>query len=401
MKICFVCNEYPPSRHGGIGAFVQILGRALVRSGHSVRVIGIHDRADLPETRESDQGVDVWRLRSSGGRIAWLRARYELYQQISRWAKDGEIDLVEVPDYGGFAAGWPRLPVPVIARLHGSSTYFASEMGWQVDPVLRIAEQWSLHRTDFCCSCSKYTAERTISILAPRLRVDTVLHNGIESVGADPTLVKSRCQVVFSGTLTPKKGIASLVDAWPTVQIACPEAQLHICGSDGRMMSGQATSAYIVAKLGPLLGKTVYYHGFLPRERVLDMLRTARVAVFPSFSEAFALAPIEAMARGCATIFTKLSSGPELIEDEQTGLLVDPHRPQEISDALIRVMQDDQLAARLGAQARKHIEAELCIKAIVKKNIRFYESCNARFRPEKTLRQATIPSHVFNTDRIS
>ena len=167
------------------------------------------------------------------------------------------------------------------------------------------------------------------------------------------------------------------------------------------MSSGQATSAYIAAKLGSLLGKTVHYHGFLPRERVLDMLRTARVAVFPSFSEAFALAPIEAMARGCATIFTKLSSGPELIEDGQTGLLVGPHQPQEISDALIRVLRDDHLAARLGAQARKHVEAELCIKAIVTKNISFYESCNARFRPEKTLRQATIPSHVFNTNRIS
>jgi glycosyltransferase involved in cell wall biosynthesis len=401
MKICFVCNEYPPSRHGGIGTFTQILGRELVRSGHSVRVIGFYSSDDPKETYESDQGVEIWRLPEREGPMEWLRTRFDLYRQVSQWARKGEIDLVDVPDYGGVSAGWPRLPVPVISRLHGSSTYFASEMGWRVDPVMRMAEQWSLRRANFCCSCSKYTAERTISTLAPRLRVDAVLHNGIESVGADPTLVKSRCQVVFSGTLTPKKGIASLVDAWPAVQIACPEAQLHICGSDGRMSSGQATSAYIVAKLGSLLGKTVHYHGFLPRERVLDMLRTAPVAVFPSFSEAFALAPIEAMARGCATIFTKLSSGPELIEDGQTGLLVDPNQPQEISDALIRVLRDDQLAARLGAQARKHVGAELCIKAIVTKNIRFYESCNARFRPEKTLRQATTPSHVFNTNRIS
>jgi glycosyltransferase involved in cell wall biosynthesis len=401
MKICFVCNEYPPSRHGGIGVFVQILGRALVRSGHSVRVVGIHDRADLAETRESDQGVEVWRLRSSSGHTAWLRARYKLYQQISQWAKDGDMDLVEVPDYGGLAAGWPRLPVPVIARLHGSSTYFASEMGWRVDPAMRIAEQWSLHRADFCCSCSKYTAERTISILAPRLRVDTVLHNGIESVGVDPTLFKSRCQVVFSGTLTPKKGIVSLVDAWPRVQIACPEAQLHICGSDGRMTSGQATSAYIADKLGCLLGKSVHYHGFQPRERVLEMLETSGIAVFPSFSEAFALAPMEAMARGCATIFTKLSSGPELINDGYTGLLVDPRQPTEVSDALIRLLQNPELAARLGAQARTHIETDLSIESIVTKNESFYESCRARFRPEKAFRHAVAPSHVYNPDRTS
>jgi glycosyltransferase involved in cell wall biosynthesis len=401
MKICFVCNEYPPSRHGGIGVFVQILGHALVANGHSVRVVSIQDRADLPETRESDQGVDVWRLRLHRGRSAWLRARYDVYRQISRWAKAGEIELVEVPDFGGLAAGWPALPVPVISRLHGSSTYFASEMGWRVDPAMRFAEQWSLHRADFCCSCSKYTAERTIATLAPRLRVDAVLHNGIESVCVDPTLVKSRCQVVFAGTLTPKKGIAALVDAWPTVQIACPEAQLHICGSDGRLTSGQATSAYIAQKLGGLFGKSVHYHGFQPRERVLEMLRTSCIAVFPSFSEAFALAPMEAMARGCATIFTKLSSGPELIEDGYTGLLVDPHQPKEVSDALIRLLQNPGLAARLGAQARTHIEADLSIKKMVAKNESFYTSCYARFRSEKVFRRGPAPSHVYNTDRIS
>jgi glycosyltransferase involved in cell wall biosynthesis len=401
MKICFACNEYPPSRHGGIGVFVQMLGHALVRNGHSVRVISLHDRADMPETRESDQGVDVWRLRSYGGRLGWLRARYDVYRQISRWAQAGEIELVEVPDFGGLAAGWPTLRVPVISRLHGSSTYFACEMGWRVDPATRIAEQWSLHRADFCCSCSKYTAERTISVLSPRLRVDTVLHNGIECVGSDPTVAKSRYQVVFSGTLTPKKGIASLVEAWPVVQKAFPEAELHLCGSDGRMESGEATSTHLAAKLGGLFGRSVHYYGFQPREVVLEMLRTSSIAVFPSFSEAFALAPMEAMVRGCATIFTKLSSGPELIDDGHTGLLVDPRQPKEISDALIRLLRDPQLTARLGGQARKYIEADLSIETMVTKNVSFYESCYARFCSQKAIRQATAASHVYNTNRIS
>ena len=46
---------------------------------------------------------------------------------VSAWAREGAIDLVEVPDWEGWVAGWPRLPVPVVARLNGSVAYFAAE----------------------------------------------------------------------------------------------------------------------------------------------------------------------------------------------------------------------------------------------------------------------------------
>src|SRR5215467_6645136 len=36
MKICYLCNEYPPAPHGGIGSVTQVLGRALADAGHQV-----------------------------------------------------------------------------------------------------------------------------------------------------------------------------------------------------------------------------------------------------------------------------------------------------------------------------------------------------------------------------
>ncbi len=107
MRLCFICNEYPPARHGGIGIFTQILARALVGAGHEVRVVGIYPPACPSPEFEDDHGVRVWRLREPVCRFHWVVARFHLYRTVSQWARREEIDLVEVPDYEGWAACWP------------------------------------------------------------------------------------------------------------------------------------------------------------------------------------------------------------------------------------------------------------------------------------------------------
>jgi glycosyltransferase involved in cell wall biosynthesis len=406
MNLCFLCCEYPPSRHGGIGSFVRLLGRALVRRGHRVRVAGTYPThesatADPGDHRDqkhrypdhayqnheyqkhgyqNDHGVEVWRLPAQARQLGWAAARFELFRLVSQWAKRGEIDLIEVPDYGGLAAAWPKLPVPLVARLHGSSTYFAHEMGWPVDSKMRWLEGWSLARADFRCSTSRYTADRSAEVFHAGWEVDAVLHNAVEQISAASTTPRHPRRILFTGTLTPKKGIVSLIEAWPEVQAAFPDAELHLVGGDGRVADGLPASAMLRNKLGSFLGHTVHYHGYLPRERVLALLASARLAVFPSFSEAFALAPMEAMAHGCATVYTRLASGPELIEDGRTGLLVDPREPHQIAAALIRLLADPPLADRLAHSGREHVCRHFSLEAMSRKNEEFYLACLGRFQ---------------------
>ena len=57
MKACFVCSEYPPSLHGGIGTYTRVLGRALRHRGHEVRVIGVYPHGqDEPVQRIGEPG---------------------------------------------------------------------------------------------------------------------------------------------------------------------------------------------------------------------------------------------------------------------------------------------------------------------------------------------------------
>src|SRR5579862_8993023 len=103
MKICFICGEYPPGSHGGIGTMTQVLGRALVQQGHEVRVIGAcPEKYDAPDS-EDDHGVQVLRLREKQRPLSWIHSRYRLYRQVAEWIRSGTVDIVEVPDYQGWA----------------------------------------------------------------------------------------------------------------------------------------------------------------------------------------------------------------------------------------------------------------------------------------------------------
>jgi hypothetical protein len=158
LRICFVCSEYPPGPHGGIGTMTQVLGRALCRGGHQVKVVGMYP-ADYPAPdRAEDHGVEVIRLRQGSAKGDWVLARLRLFRHVARWARDGVIDLVEVPDWGGWAACWPRLPVPVVARLNGSVTYFAAEAGRTPNRLTRWLERRSLERAQVVCAASRYTS---------------------------------------------------------------------------------------------------------------------------------------------------------------------------------------------------------------------------------------------------
>ena len=97
MKVCYVCCEYPPALHGGIGAVVQNTARALVRRGHQVRVIGIYPTNETAPEYEEDAGVQVWRIRTSRRKLSWIPARYRLFKFIQKWSAEGNIDVSRFP----------------------------------------------------------------------------------------------------------------------------------------------------------------------------------------------------------------------------------------------------------------------------------------------------------------
>jgi glycosyltransferase involved in cell wall biosynthesis len=378
MRLGFVCNEYPPGPHGGIGTMTRVLARALVASGHEVRVLGVYPEGYVAPDYEEDEGVRVWRLREPRGRLGWIAARFRVREVVAGWCRRGEVEIVEVPDYEGWAAGWGRLGVPVVVRLHGSTAYFAAELGRSLRPTTFFLERTSLRRANFLCSASEYTATKTVGLfrLNPGEPV-RVLYNPVEEIG-NGSGDRSRNQVVFTGKVTPKKGVVSLIKAWPDVLAACPTAELHLYGA-GKDRQVPLMKEFLLSLIPQEFRGGISFHGHVDRATVWAALQTARLAVFPSFAEAFAIAPLESMSCSCPTIYSRRGSGPELIRDGIDGLLTDPDRPEEISAAIVRLLKDDDLARRLGEAGHTTVLNRFSVNKVLPQNESFYAECIARY----------------------
>jgi len=384
MNICFVCSEYPPGPHGGIGTITQLLARALVQAGHGVRVVGVYS-PDYPSSEyRDDHGVQLYCLPQQRRRFGWVLDRYRLFRRVANWSRAGLIDIVEVPDYQGWAAAWPQLPIPVVTRFSGSAAFLAREMGHPPDRVTFALERWSVKRSEARCSVSCYVAAATSRLFKLHQEACTILYNSVELPSTVPPFaLRDRNSVVFTGTLTEKKGVVSLIDAWSSVSKGHPDVTLHIYGKDGKAENGRSMREFLRKRIPVGHGKTVRFHGHVDRPTLLDALSRARVAVYPSFVEAFGLAPVEAMASGCPTIFSRRAAGPEVIDDGKDGLLVDPDKCEDIARAIGRLLDDDELAARIGAAGRRKVEERYSMQAWLQANETFFARCVEEFRRQR------------------
>jgi glycosyltransferase involved in cell wall biosynthesis len=381
LKIGYICPEYPPLTHGGVGSFTQDLARALARAGHEVRVAGVYSSTCAEREYEEDAGVRVWRIPTPVGRFGWVRARYQQYRLVSGWIREGAVDLVESPDAYGWFAGWPALAVPLVLRAHGSLRFYAHELGQPVRRMVSELEAWSHRRADAWVAVSHHAGDVTQRVFSLPSGPDAVIYNPVP-VPPDIVSIQGRqaSRAVYSGTLTAKKGVISLVSAWPRVREHFPSADLHIFGKDQARPDGSSMRNFLEASLPERDRASVIFHGHVPREELTRALQGARVAIFPSYTESFGLGPVEAMACATPTIYTKRSCGPEIVRDGVDGILVEPDDPGEIARAIVSVLENEVLAGRLADAGRQRALFLSGIDNVLSRNVAFFSDVIRGFR---------------------
>lgn len=371
MNICLVCNEYPPYKCGGIGTFTYELATSLTKSGHHVVVVGIY--ADIEEDRQIE-GVRVVRLKSWGGKTAFFTNSLRLGYQIKSLIKEEGLDIVESVDFEGVSAFWPKMTIPVTIRLHGSVTYFAEEMDTRVSKLTYLIEKRALQKSDYICSVSDYTAQKTKQIFKLDKNITTI-YNGVKIPD------ENRCKkdftknylVSFSGSLMRKKGVLSLAKAWNLVKEKRPEAKLRFIGKD-TSENGISIKEKIYSLVNREYHDSLEFTGHVSKESLEAMLVETDLAVYPSISESFGLAPLEAMALKLPVIFSEKSAGLELKAKLPSLILVDPLSETGIATNILKLLNSDSLES-MGVLSRQEVNDNFNVDKLLSANIKFYESC--------------------------
>ena len=267
----------------------------------------------------------------------------------------------------------PVFKIPLVVKLHGSYSYFRNEMNNSLPKKIFFSEKNLLNRADMISAVSLYTASETKKLFGITKDL-SILYNTI-SIPRNSMVEKIDNKVVFTGTLTKKKGIYSLLKAWNFVKSKIPSVTLHVYGKGP------------VNELKKMLEKealaTVTFYGHVSRETLLNELATSAIAVFPSYSECFSLAPLEAMAAGCAVIYTSKSSGPELIVDGVNGLLVSPDDINAIAKAIILLIDDKKLRKTIADAGKRSVSEKFNVVNSAQQHIAFYNDVIREFTGRK------------------
>jgi glycosyltransferase involved in cell wall biosynthesis len=382
--ICFICEEYPPAIHGGIGTMTRDLAEGLVRHGWRVTVVGVYSPRVMALGRVRDEtvnGVRVVRLPGLNSRLP-AKARILMDRlRLSRWLIRAQrltpCDLIEVPDYNGWLAFGAPEGLPLICRLHGSSFYYEHELNRRQGSRLVFAlEKWQLKRAAHRIAVSRYVGETTSRLMGQADQPFEVIYNAVDTAAFAPQAGVSVQPgwIVFTGSILPKKGVLELVRAFNMIGQRFTGAQLVLVGKNRfRLPDGTPYQDYLLEQLDPDLRTRLHFCGHVAREEVVNTLRQAQVCCYPSHSEAFAIAPLEAMAVGKPVVCANKHAAPEMIENGVSGLLCDPHSPREIAGCIAQVLEDGQFAAALGQAARARVERLFAARQWVDKNLEYYQ----------------------------
>ncbi|MEU1507347.1 glycosyltransferase [Kitasatospora sp. NPDC005748] len=247
-------------------------------------------------------------------------------------------------------------------------------------PATRWANALTYRRNDAVIAVS-HAVERTIP--AARRRPGAwvhVVHHGPDLAGAPQGpaaraaaraglgLPQDAFVVGTVGNLTPKKDQSTLLAAHAELCRGRPPARLVVIGAgplDERLRAR-------AAELG--VADSVLFTGSRPD--VPALLPGLDVFTLSSRQEGLPVALMEAMTSGLPAVVTRVGGMPEVLDDGEQGLLVEPGDPVALAAALGRLADDPELRERLGAAARERSArfdvagAQRAVEAVYEKVLR-------------------------------
>jgi phosphatidylinositol alpha-1,6-mannosyltransferase len=339
-RLLIVTPDFPPAPGG-----IQVVAHRLAAG---MRTLQTHVVApDSPGAREFDatSGLQVRRVRGGarlrGGDNALLNAAALAHALGFRPHVTLSAHIVTSP------------AAAAIRRAAGARTvqYFHAE---EIGAKPRLAA-FAVRQADASIAVSAYTAGLIAATGAPSERV-TVIANGTD-IPSDPAPLEcDRPTILTIARIEERyKGHDTMVRALSLVLAKVPEAQWVVIG-DGSLRPGLEELARSHGVAG-----SIRFLGAVSDEQRDSWLARATLLAMPSrlpaggfAGEGFGIVYLEAAAYGKPVVAGGVGGALDAVLDGETGLLVDPLDPLAVAEAIVRLLDDDELARRLGAagQAR-------------------------------------------------
>ena len=245
-----------------------------------------------------------------------------------------------------------RVPTRVVMDLHGDpaspARLYGSRQRRLLAPLADALGRYGLRASDGVRTISPYTS----GIVRRAGREPTAEFAAFMDLEpflvSPPTPLPAQPVALFVGVLERYKAVDVLADAWRLAAPRVPAATLHLVGRGAL----RDVAERLVADLP---GQTRWTEALSTAE-IARALDASTLLVLPSRSEGLGRVVVEAFCRGRGVVASRVGGIPDLVDDGETGILVEPENVRALADALVLALSDRALAERLGSAARTAVE---------------------------------------------
>lgn len=344
MKKVVILSAFLSPFRSGAEAMVEEVSKYLAKQYDITIVTGLYDRS-LPREAELDaSGVRVIRVGIGHSIDKFLFPFLAL--RVVRQLKPDIIHAV-LESYAGFGLMLCRWFVPKPKRI---LTLQSTNTSFLLGPIHRSAQVLTAISSALRKRAKKFGTQKV-----------HVIPNGVSLSAVQDALTfhqRVAGRVLFVGRLESMKGVDMVLRAFHDLVYSKSPKPFHRDVLHLRIVGDGSLRQELerLAKQLHIEGRVTFVGKISPKA-VYDEYAQAQVFCALSRSEALGNVFIEAQAAGCAVVATQVGGIPDIVQNGQTGFLVEPDQEQSAAHAMLKLLSDDELRAKVTVAAMVHAKA--------------------------------------------
>ncbi|MFT5112893.1 MAG: glycosyltransferase involved in cell wall biosynthesis [Parasphingorhabdus sp.] len=345
LRILFWADEFYPMV-GGLETWAYELTHQLVENGHQVLVVANKNNDAFADTEEINglllRRYPIWKVLAKQNAGDLIRLAHKIHNDVHRF----EANCIHLNTCSVSAVVYllslVRLDIPVLMTLHGrwpeTATRKYSILNKTIESANRVA-------------CVSKSVENWIADCFPDQSSKLLtLPNAITHKVPPPTDTLITRSLVLVARLSWEKGVDLALRAFKLVLNLVPEAHLDIAG-DGL---DRALLEELSVELG--VNNAVRFLGWVTPENINQLMQQSKVVLIPSREEGFGLVALEAAMAVRPVVAFRTGGLAEIVQHEKTGLLIPPEDIGSMANGIIALLDQPDLASRMGLAAQIHVE---------------------------------------------
>jgi glycosyltransferase involved in cell wall biosynthesis len=327
-----------------------------------------HDRFSVEVCCFDSLGGFTEQLQANGIAVTLVQRDQTKYDKfypfrLAKFFRQRQPDILQLHSgtfFPGAIAGWlARVPAKLYtdhgralieSRFRLRTDYLA---GMVIDKIIAVSAELE----QYLLEVVKLPKKKTVTIL-----------NGVNTEHFCPGVASDKLKAELGlpldarivgtvGRLDSIKDQQSMIKAIELVRSQIPKAALVIVGTGplADTLEKQVAEANLQGVV-VLAGE---------RSDITETLRLFEIFVLSSLSEGTSISLLEAMASGIAPVVTNVGGNPSVVTHDHDGLITEPGEPQQLADAIIRLLRDEPNRTRLARQAVKRVEDNFSLHSMI------------------------------------